>query len=405
MADSFENVLRKLKEVKKVAKWSDKELAVLRKPKRIFSKELAVNGKKYKAWRVQYNDARGPCKGGIRYHPNVSEGEVKALAFWMTLKCAVAGLPYGGAKGGVIVDVKKMNEKQVEELSRAYARAFFEHVGAWKDIPAPDVYTDAKVMSWVLDEYEKIKGVHEPGMVTGKPLELGGSKVRDVATAAGAAIVLREALKKFKAGKNVVVQGFGNAGMNSAMMLDEKGFNVIGVSDSKGGIYNTKGLNIKKVILHKEKTGSVVGFKGTKRVTNEQVLELKCDVLIPAALENQITKENASKIKAKMILEVANGPTTPEADAILHRRGIVVVPDILANAGGVTVSYFEWVQNLTGWYWDEDEVMERLEIVMVRAFNVLYEEYKKRKNADMRTAAYIVAVNKVLEAERFRGNI
>ena len=405
MTDPFENVLKKIKEVQAVAGWSDKELSILQKPKRILKKELVVNGKKYPAWRIHYNDARGPTKGGIRYHPNVSEGEVKALSFWMTLKCAVAGIPYGGAKGGVIVNPKKLSKDELEELSRAYARAFVDHIGAWKDIPAPDVYTDGQVMSWILDEYEKIKGYHEPGLITGKPLELGGSKVRDIATAQGAIFVLHEALKKFKAGKKVAIQGFGNAGMNAAIILHKQGFTIMAVSDSKGGIYDTKGLDIPKVVAHKEKNGSVMGFPGTKNVTNEELLEIPCDILVPAALENQITKENAHKINTKIVLEIANGPTTPEADTILHEKGIILLPDILANAGGVTVSYFEWAQNISGWYWEEEEVFKKLEIIMVNAFNTLYTEYLKHKNIDVRTAAYIVAINKVLEAERWRGNI
>jgi glutamate dehydrogenase/leucine dehydrogenase len=405
MPDPYSNVLKKLKEVQKIAEWSDADIAPLKKPKRIIKKNLKVGKHTYKAFRVQYNDARGPTKGGIRFHPNVSESEVKALSFWMTLKCAVVGIPYGGGKGGVIIDPKKKSPKELEQLSRAYARAFADHIGAQQDIPAPDVYTNSQVMAWILDEYEKVTGKHEPGMITGKPLELGGSKVRDIATALGGTYILHEAVKKFKVGKKVVIQGFGNAGNTAAQLLHKEGYKILAVSDSHGAIYNPKGLNITKLMDHKKKTGTVTTFPGAKNITNKQLLELKCDVLVPAALENQITKENAGKIKAKIILELANGPTTPEADAILHKRKIPLIPDILANSGGVTVSYFEWVQNTSGWYWEAEDIKKRLKKIMVAAFNDLYSEYKARKSIDMRTAAYIVAINKVIAAERLRGNV
>jgi glutamate dehydrogenase len=404
MGDAFDDVLKRLNSMQKVAGWSDKELAVLKKPNRVIHKKLKVGKKSYNAYRVQYNDARGPTKGGIRFHPNVSEGEVKALAFWMTLKCALVGIPYGGAKGGVVVDTKKLSPMELQQISRAYGKAYSEYFGAWKDIGAPDVATNEQVMAWILDECEKINGKHEPGMITGKPLALGGSLLRTAATAQGGLFVLDEALKHFKVGKNVVVQGFGNAGRTIALLLHGGGFNIIGVGDSQGGVYDIKGLNVPKVVEHKEKHGSVVGYKDGKAVSCELLLQLKCDILIPAALEGQITKANAEKVKAKLILELANGPTTPEADVILHKRKIPVVPDIMANAGGVTTSYFEWAQNLTGWYWSEGEVNSKLQHVLIRAFNELYQEYKKR-NCDLRTAAYILAVNRILEAERLRGRV
>ena len=405
MADVFADVLKKLREVQRLAGWSDEELAVLEKPKRVLKKTLRAGGKQYAALRVQYNDARGPMKGGIRFHPAVNESEVTALAFWMTLKCALAGIPYGGAKGGVAVDPKKLSAKERETVSRAYVRAFAGHLGPLIDVPAPDVGTDAQVMAWMLDEHEAISGRHEPAAFTGKPLALGGSRLREEATALGGFFVLREALKKFKAGKTVAIQGFGNVGRNAAEVLHAAGYTIVAVSDTKGGIYRPQGLDIAAVGKQKDSKGTVAGFPGAKSVSSEELLELPCDVLIPAALEGQLTEENASRIKAKMVFELANGPTSPEADMILRKRGIPVVPDVLANAGGVTVSYFEWAQNLTGWYWEADEVRSRLEQVMVRAFEELYDEYKRRKGIDLRTAAYILAVNKVLEAERARGRI
>jgi len=403
----FHNILQKLEEIKPLMNLTNRELALLKKPARIHKANLKVGNKTYAAFRIQYNDARGPTKGGIRYHPNVSEDEVKALSFWMTLKCAVVNIPYGGAKGGVVVDPKKLSPEELEQLSRAYVKAFHEHLGAWKDIPAPDVYTDAQIMAWMLDEFEKITKRHEPGFITGKPLELGGSLIRDIATAQGGAFVLRELAKKSDlqpAKTRVAIQGFGNAGLNMAKILSQWSYKIVAVSDSKGAIYNKKGLDIDDVIKHKDHAGSVIGFNGADSLSNKELLELDCDILIPAALENQITKANAHEIKAKIVLELANGPTTPDADKILFKKGITVVPDILANAGGVTVSYFEWVQNVSGYYWEAPEVLQKLEKAMISAFNELFEEYKERR-CDMRTAAYILALDKVLKAERLRGTI
>jgi glutamate dehydrogenase/leucine dehydrogenase len=408
----FSNVQKQIDKIGRMLKLSESELDVLRKPARIFSFDFPVKMdtgkvKMFSGYRVQYNDAIGPTKGGIRYHPAVNLDEVKSLAFWMTLKCAVAGLPFGGAKGGVTVDAKALSKDELEALSRGYIKAIAYNVGQDKDIPAPDVYTDSQVMAWMLDEYESITGRHEPGMITGKPLELGGSKGRDYATAQGGAFVFRELARimKLKPGSTTVaVQGFGNAGYNIARILHDWKYKIVALSDSRGGIYSERGLNPKEVLEHKQKTGSVVGFRAAKRISNSEILELPVSVLVPAAMENQITSENANRIKAKLVLELANGPTTVEADEILRSKGIVVLPDILANAGGVTVSYFEWVQNRYGRYWDEAKVNKHLEEIMTRAFAEVY-EIARRHKVDLRTASQMLAVEKILRAERARGRL
>ncbi len=407
----FNNVNKQIDKIGRILRLSDSELEVLRKPARVYAFNFPVKMdtgkvKMFPGYRVQYNDALGPTKGGIRFHPAVNLDEVKSLAFWMALKCAVAGLPFGGGKGGVAVDVKALSRDELEALSRGYIKAVANYVGKDIDIPAPDVYTDSQVMAWMLDEFEKIKGRHEPGMITGKPLDLGGSKGRDYATAMGGAVVFRELARilKMKPGSTTVaVQGFGNAGYNIARILHDWKYKIVAVSDSKGGIYSDRGINPKEVFEHKQKTGSVAGFRGTK-ISNSELLEIKCDVLVPAAMENQITAENADKIKAKVVLELANGPTTVEADEILHKKGIILVPDILANSGGVTVSYFEWVQNRCGHYWDEAKVNERLEKVMIKAFNEVYDAGKRLKT-DLRTASQALAVEKILKAEKLRGRL
>ena len=374
----------------------------LRTPERILEVSIPVKmddgGRKvFKGFRVQHNSARGPTKGGIRFHPSVNLDEVKALASLMTWKCALLDLPFGGAKGGVIVNPKELSERELERLSRGYIRRIAPFVGVDRDIPAPDVGTNSKVMAWMLDEYEKIVGKHEPGAITGKPLSLGGSQGREEATAQGAIYVLQEAVKHFDVkGKRIAIQGFGNAGMNLARKLDALGYRVVAVSDSKGTVYQEKGLNVEEVVKKKRKEGKV-----GKDMSNEELLELDVDILIPAAIEGQITEENADRIRAKLILEVANGPTTPRADEILREKGVIVVPDILTNAGGVTVSYFEWVQNRTGLYWNKEEVLEKLKERMVTSFTDVVEVMKK-EGVDMRTAAYILAVSKVVQAIRDR---
>ncbi len=406
------NCYSQIDKVAKILNLGQAELDVLAIPKRILTFSFPVkldsgSIRYFTGYRVQFNDARGPTKGGIRFHPEVNLEEIKTLAFLMTLKCAVVNLPYGGAKGGVMIEPKKFSEQELERISRGYIREINNFIGPDIDIPAPDVNTDAKIMAWMLDEYEKLKGRHAPGVITGKPIQLGGSKAREFSTSMGGAYVLQEILGLFnmKPKKTTVaVQGFGNVGMNIARILHEGGYKVIAVSDSKSGIYNKNGLNIKDVISHKEKTGKISKFKNPKNISNEDLLELKTDILIPAALEDQITKKNAKNIKAKIILEMANRPITPEADEVLLKNNIFVVPDILANAGGVVVSYFEWVQNSMNYYWSEKEVLEKLRTCMTNAVKELSKVCNDFK-CDMRKSLYINAISKILEAERLRGNL
>jgi len=384
---------------------------ILKHPKR----ELTVNFpvrmdsgdyRVYTGFRVQYDMARGPTKGGIRYHPQVTLDEVRALAAWMTWKCAVVNLPYGGAKGGIICDPKHMSQGELERLTRRYASEISPIIGPEMDIPAPDVYTDAQTMAWIMDTYSMQKGYSVPGVVTGKPISLGGSEGRGEATGRGCAYVIREAAPnaglKVK-GASVAVQGFGNAGSVVAKILhDEQGAKIIAVSDSKGGVLNPQGFNPHDVEAHKKKTGSVMGFPGAQSITNEELLETKTDILIPAALENQITKKNADKVQAKIVAEAANGPTLPEADEILYQRGVTVLPDVLANAGGVTVSYFEWAQDIQGYFWELDEVNRRLERVMTKSYADVHKTAQEHK-VHNRSAAYVVAIQRVVDAIKIRG--
>ncbi|HUQ42421.1 MAG TPA: Glu/Leu/Phe/Val dehydrogenase [Candidatus Limnocylindrales bacterium] len=361
--------------------------------------------KVFAGYRVQHNVSRGPGKGGIRYHPSVTLNEVKALAMWMTWKCAVVGIPYGGAKGGVICDPKGMSMQQLETMTRRYATEIMLLIGPERDIPAPDVNTNAQTMAWIMDTYSMHHGYTAPAVVTGKPISIGGSEGRNEATARGAVYTIIEAAKHLGVDledARVGVQGFGNAGSFSAKLIAELGAKVLAVSDTSGGIYNPKGIDPNKVDAYKRETGSVVGFPGSEKVTNSELLELDCDILIPAAIENQIGEHNAPKIKAKVIAEAANGPTSPEADRILFDRGVFLIPDILCNAGGVTVSYFEWVQDLQNLFWREATINARLKEVMVKSFNDVLDMYKKHK-VDMRTAAYMVAVHRVAEATLTRG--
>jgi glutamate dehydrogenase/leucine dehydrogenase len=359
----------------------------------------------FDGFRVQHNTARGPAKGGIRFHQDVNIDEVKALSTWMTWKCSVVDVPYGGGKGGVVVDPTKLSVGELERLSRRFITEIQGIIGPERDIPAPDVNTNSQIMAWMMDQYSRNKGYPVPGMITGKPLALGGSLGRTDATGVGVMMATRQAMQKLNMpadGTRVVVQGFGNVGSVSARAMHELGTTIVAVSDVFGGIYNPKGLDIPALLAHMRRTGTVKGFADTEAITNEELFGIDCDILIPAALENQITAQNADKIKAKLISEGANGPTTPEADRILHDRGILVLPDILANAGGVTVSYFEWAQNIQGFYWTEEEVAERLERVMVRSFRAVYQTAQEHE-VDMRTAAYIVAIGRVAEAVRLRG--
>jgi glutamate dehydrogenase (NAD(P)+) len=385
--------------------------AILREPMRELHVSLPVkmddgSVKVFKGFRVQYNDARGPNKGGIRFHPDETIDTVRALAAWMTWKCAVVDIPLGGGKGGVVCNPKEMSEMELERLSRAYIDAVGRILGPEKDVPAPDVYTTPQIMAWMMDEYSKITGYNAPGVITGKPLAIGGSEGRGDATARGGAYTVREAAKHLNIDTSkatVAIQGFGNAGQFAATLFSSLlGCKIVAVSDTKGGIYSEDGIDPDAILKHKMATGSVVGFPNTRPVSNSDLLELTVDILVPAALEGVITSANASKIKAKIICELANGPTTPEADEILFKNDVFVIPDFLANAGGVTVSYFEWVQNVTGLYWEEEEVHARLDKKMTKAFKdvlAMALDYK----VDMRTAAYMVSIQRVAEAMRLRG--
>ena len=354
----------------------------------------------FKGCRVQHWDARGPFKGGIRYHPNVTLDEVTALAMWMTWKCAVVDIPYGGAKGGVCCNPKEMSKGELERLTRRYTSLLLDFIGPYRDVPAPDVYTDAQTMAWIMDTYSQFKGYSVPECVTGKPISVGGSEGREEATSRGVVICAREAAHtlgmKLK-GATVAVQGYGNVGWNAAKISYDMGCKIVAVSDSAGGIYNPKGLDPYKVYEYKSKTGSVVNYKGCENLTNEELLETKCDILIPAALENQITKANADRIRAKIVAEGANGPTTPDADDALFKKGVFVIPDILANSGGVIVSYFEQVQNQMNYYWSEEEVRDRLKDTITNAFNGVL-SMSKQHSVNMRVAAYILAVKRVADA-------
>jgi len=411
MSSPFTNAQKQIDELAKHLEIDRRILAKIKRPDRVLKANLKVkmdNGKTqiFKAFRSQHNNAKGPYKGGIRFHPNVSEDEVKALSTWMTWKCAVVGIPYGGGKGGVIVDPKKLSETELERLCRAYMRAFYKHFGSWLDVPAPDVNTSGKEMAWMLDEYQKLVGHLEPGTITGKPLELGGSQGRTEATGLGGFYVLEQLARVKNLPKNttVAIQGIGNVGYYFGYFANKAGYNVVAMSDSKGGVYSEAGLDPVKLLAYKEHHDSLAGFPGTKTISNEDLLELKVDVLVPAALENQITKENAPKIRAKYIIEMANGPVTPEADAILHQRKIVSLPDVLCNAGGVTVSYFEWVQNNMGYYWEKDEVFKKLKKIMDQAFMEVWEVYTKKK-VNPRMAAYILAVDRVAQAMKLKGGL
>jgi glutamate dehydrogenase (NAD(P)+) len=359
----------------------------------------------FTGYRVQYNITLGPAKGGIRYHPGVSLDEVTALAAWMTWKCAVAHIPFGGGKGGVICDPTKMSKREIEALTRRYIAEIVDAIGPEKDVPAPDVNTNEQIMAWVMDTYSMHVGHTTTSVVTGKPVELGGSLGRREATGRGVMIVTRESVKHVGfalKGATVAVQGFGNVGSISAELLAEEGARIVAVTDWKGGVYNPKGLDITRLLAHVEQNKTVDGFPGAEPLDSATLFTLDVDVLIPAALENQITIENAPGIKAKVVIEGANGPTTPEAHRYLHERGVFVVPDILANSSGVTTSYFEWVQDRYGYFWTEKEVNERLEAKMCEAFNAVLQTSLKYK-VDMRTAAYIVAIGRVATVTRMRG--
>src|SRR5579862_5274457 len=383
---------------------------ILRTPKRVLEVSIPTkmdNGqiKVFTGFRVQHNVARGPAKGGIRYHPGVTLDEVKALAMWMTWKTATVNIPYGGGKGGVICDPKRMSKSELERMTRRFASEIFPIIGPDQDIPAPDMYTDAQTMAWIMDTYSMTKGYSTLGVVTGKPLSIGGSEGRNEAPARGCIIVVEEACKIKKMslrGASIAIQGFGNAGSLAAKLFAEKKARVIAISDSRGGVFNSRGIDPLKAMRYKERSGTVVGMPGTSRISNDDLLTMKCDILVPAALENVITLNNADQIKAKIVCEAANGPTTPHADEVLARKGIFLIPDILANAGGVTVSYFEWVQDLQSFFWPVSEVNSKLEVVMRQAFADVHESMRKHR-AHMRTGAYVLAVGRVADATLVRG--
>lgn len=448
----FTSTIKKIEQVAKIINIDERILDKLKKPQNILEFNIPVGRKKYKGYRVQYNNAKGPFKGGIRFHPQVTLDEIKTLAVWMALKSALINIPMGGAKGGVIIDPKQLSEKELEILSRGYARAIHKNIGPWKDIPAPDVNTNSKIMAWMVDEYSKIEGEFSPAAITGKPVEIGGSQGREEATGLGGAFVLMEFLKnknqftplqnqlyKINGHKNkivevevkapavsnfvtgfhpsdtrVAIQGFGNVGSSVAKTLYKEGFKIVAISDVQGGIYNNDGFNVFEVERCVKEKGTVAGCycvgkicevpEKHQKISNQELLELDIDVLIPAALENQITAKNASNIKTKIILEMANGPVNAEADEILKNQGVIMIPDILANAGGVAVSYFEWAQNLSGYYWDKEEVILKLNKIMVRGFNDSMSAADKYK-VDLRTAAYILSLQRIVKAIELRGNL
>jgi glutamate dehydrogenase len=382
----------------------------LKEPQRVLTVSIPVRlesgeVKTYIGYRSQHSDVIGPCKGGVRFHPDVNLDEVKALSMWMTFKCAVLGLPFGGGKGGVICNPGEMTKRDLENLSRGYIRALAGFVGSDRDIPAPDVNTNPQVMGWMMDEYSKMKGYNAPGLITGKPMVLGGSAGRGAATGRGTVICIREAAKRMGLplrGATAAIQGFGNVGSHTAMLLDELGVKVVAIVDAKGGAYNPSGMHVPEAVEFYAQNGTVEGMAYTESISSERLLALDVDILVPAALENVITLDNAHAIRAKIVAEAANGPTTPEAARIMTDKGIQQIPDILCNAGGVTVSYFEWVQNIQNYYWPEEEVNQRLETMMVNAFNAVYKVHEQR-HVSLRRAAYMVAIKRISDAMAARG--
>ncbi len=411
--DPYQNAVTQLREVAEVLGLDEEVRKQLEVPENFYQTELEVEMddgsiKKFKAFRSQHNSAKGPYKGGIRFHQNVSEAEVKALSMWMTWKCSVVGIPYGGGKGGIIVNPKELSVGELERLSRAYARWAEEFIGPWRDVPAPDVNTNSQIMAWMIDELLKIKKekgkdklVNWRATLTGKPVEIGGSLGRTEATGMGGFYTLLNLTKEKgwnKSEVSLAVQGMGNVGYWFAKLAQDEGYKIVALSDSKGGIYNPEGLDVNAVLEHKRQNGSVAGFPGAEAISNEELLQLSVTVVVPAALENVITAENVDKIKAEAVIEMANGPVTPEADKVLAEKGIWSVPDVLANAGGVTVSYFEWVQNLQGYYWTKEEVFAKLKKIMDRSWREMMEMYTEKELTNLRMAAYTVSVRRVVTA-------
>lgn len=404
MNNPFEGAMKQLDKAAKIMGLDKNIYEILKQPDRVLTVSVPVKMdsgdiKVFTGFRSQYNNALGPYKGGIRYHENVSLDEVKALSFWMMVKCATVNIPMGGGKGGIIVDSKKLSIGELERLSRGYIQKIWREIGSDKDVPAPDMYTTPQIMGWMRDEYEKLLGHADPGVITGKAVADGGSEGRETATAQGGVYVVREYAKKMSlqpSETKVVIQGMGNVGGYMAKLLEADGYKIVAISDSKGGIYNEAGLDVSAVFEYKKQTGSLAGFANAQNISNEQLLELQTDILVPSAMENQIMASNANNIKAKFVVEMANGPTTPEADEILATRGIVVVPDVLANAGGVTVSCFEWEQNIKNERWNEQQVFAKLEPIMVQAFNEVWET-KEKYSITMRAAAFVKAIERVAD--------
>lgn len=404
-----ESTQRIIKEALDKLGYNDDMYQLIKEPLRSLKVRIPVkmddgSVKVFTGFRAQHNDAVGPTKGGVRFHPSVSEDEVVALSMWMTLKAGIVNLPYGGGKGGIICDPREMSMDEVERLSRGYVRAISQIVGPTKDIPAPDVFTNSQIMAWMMDEYSAIDQFNSPGFITGKPLVLGGSEGRDRATALGVVICLEEALKKRDMKMEdirIVIQGFGNAGSFLSKFLFDKGAKIVGISDANGALHDPQGLDIDYLLERRDSFGMVTNLFDDV-LSNDELFSLDCDVIIPAAIENQITEANAPNIKAQILCEAANGPTTTEATRILTERGVLIVPDVLASAGGVTVSYFEWVQNNQGYYWSEDEVNEKMEEKLVAAFNEIYDLHENRQ-IDMRLAAFIVGLKRTAEGSRYRG--
>lgn len=395
---------------------TERELSILRRPKRVVNMNIPVrmddgSVEVFPSFRIQYNDARGPTKGGIRFHPSVERDEVEELAFLMTLKCAVVNIPYGGAKGGVAVDPRDLSEGELERLSRSYIDAYHDFIGPHRDIPAPDINTNSKIMGWMMDEYERIERTKAPGVITGKPKKLGGSRGRSYATSLGGAIILDAFIDTWtwdddKDELTVAIQGFGNVGSHLARFLHERDYTVVAVSDATGAVHDPDGLDIPTLFDRYQNEGDIAELDGVTEITNDELLTMDVDILVPAAIENQITAENVEDVSANAILEMANGPVTPQADDVLRERDIPVVPDILANAGGVTVSYFEWLQNISNEYWDQEKVERKLGEVMRSGFeDVLDVLEDEGPGSTLREAAYVRSIDRVLEAERLRGNM
>jgi glutamate dehydrogenase/leucine dehydrogenase len=406
----FQNAMKQMEAAAAIAAPAGVTVAALKQPKHIFEVSFPVrmddgSTRMFTGYRVQYDDARGPFKGGIRFHQQTDLDEVKALAFWMTIKCAVVGVPFGGGKGGVTVDPKQLSDGELERLTRAYCRTIAPFIGIDVDVPAPDVNTTPQIMAWFADEYARFVGRQVLGVVTGKPLAVGGSKGRMSATGQGGLFVLDEHFKhegRAAAQTTIAIQGFGNAGQHFARLAQERGYKIVAVSDSRGAVVNFDGLDVQALIEHKTKTDAVAGFVGAQPADPARILETDCTVVVPAALENQITVANAAAVRASVVLELANGPTTPEADEILSSRGVRVIPDVMANAGGVAVSYFEWVQNRQGFYWSYEEVLQQLEVRMKATYSDVRTEADAR-NITLRQAAFVVALRRIAEAKEAKG--